>query len=788
MKSFTLLIFALFISALSWQGNASNSGIDQYLQLDNGTEDAYSTNRATTSIIDRSALSQEESGPDNSSVRAFDNLLIVQLYTQQNYNNGGSVHDSFGIHFDVNNNNDLTPVDAVKPMNFFENLGINHNGTLLSFESREMPQVDEVFSMFSSGYQSTEYVLKIIVDGLANTVFYLEDNYTNTSTMFETGTIAYSFTVSSSFPLSKATNRFSIRVDAAPSDYNYENGAWTPGNPSGVSSAIDNIRVINGTASLNADTEVGNITIQAGATLEVHNVLTLNGNIANTGHLVFVSSATGNGELAAVSGSSSIMGNTTVQRYISNNRSYRMVSSPVTTTTSIKANWQEGATSNTNNPAPGFGTHITGSTIDQENGFDGTDTGNFSMFTVNVGAQAFEAITNTDVNTLTAGEAYLLFVRGDRSINLSDPNNNVSSATVLRATGSLTTGAKSQSFNATDGDFVMFGNPYQSAVDVASVFSNSTNIYPLYYYVYDPTRATYGAYVTVNTSDGFNNFPGSTANQYLQPGQAAQVKVSDNATILFNESDKAPGNFTATNRNPMLGNDMLTVQLFTTENFNNGESGHDSFVIRFAEGNDNRLTPADAVKPMNFYENLAIDQNGTYLSIAQREMPQLAEVYPLYTSGYQHSEYTLKLTVDGLGSTFLYLDDHATRTSTLLETGDNVYSFSIDANDAMSIATGRFSIRTEQRLGVEDTSLLSGILLYPNPINGNTFYIKAPRLNGAQLIVNITDLSGRKIYEGTLDCIANTATVSLNSDLATGVYLATLKHEGETHTYRLIKE
>src|SRR5690606_20123184 len=107
--------------------------------------------------------------------------------------------------------------------------------------------------------------------------------------------------------------------------------------------------------------------IKSGAILNVEKVLTLAGNLTIDGDLIFVSTTIGNGELAALPSNSEITGNATVQRYMSNRRSYRMVTSAVDTDTSIHANWQEGATSNTHNPAPGFGTHITGSTIDQQN-------------------------------------------------------------------------------------------------------------------------------------------------------------------------------------------------------------------------------------------------------------------------------------------------------------------------------------------------------------------------------------------------------------------------------------
>ncbi|SDX54058.1 fibronectin type III domain-containing protein [Aequorivita viscosa] len=583
------------------------------------------------------------------------------------------------------------------------------------------------------------------------------------------------------------TGDFTLSLDCVAPGFVYEGGVWTPSDPSVDAGPTDDIFVVDGVTSFTSAMEVNNITVMSGATLNVEGTLTINGDITNDGNLVFVSSATANGELAAVPGTSTITGDVTVERYMKAKRSYRMVSSAVTTSTSVHDNWQEGAISNTDNPNAGFGTHITGSTADQMNGFDGTITGNPSMFTVNVAAQMFEAVTNTDVNTLVAGEPYLLFVRGDRSIDLTDDL--AAGETVLRATGSLVTGTQTQNYATSNaGDVLMFGNPYQSAVDVNTVFAASTNLNTGYYYVYDSELGAHGSYVTVMLPGGTNT-SGSVANQFLQPGQGAQAAAlaAGATSVVFDEANKAPGNFTSTSR-PVSANDMLTVQLYTTENFNNGGPVHDSFGIIFAEGNDNGLTAVDAVKPMNFYENLGVNNNGTYLSIEQRALPQAAEVYPMYSTGYTKSDYTLKVIVEGLEASFLYLDDHFTGTSILLEAGENSYSFRVDANDPLSIATDRFSIRTEQRLGVDDNSLLAGIRLFPNPLNGDTFYINAPKLNGEQLSVSINDLTGRNIYEQTLDCRANTVTVPIGDNMSSGVYLVTLTNGGEAQTYRLIKE
>lgn len=573
----------------------------------------------------------------------------------------------------------------------------------------------------------------------------------------------------------------------------YSNGNWIPNDPNGLATAADDLYIINGTASLTENTDVRSIIINEGATLRIEKVLTIVGDINNNGSLLFVSTSSGNGELAQVPSGSTVTGNATVQRYMSDNRSYRVVSSAVTTATSIHANWQEGAISNSDDPAPGFGTHITGTTVDQENGFDATAAGEPSMFSLNHTNQELQAIDNTDVNTLMAGDSYFMFVRGDRSIDLS--NDLASGQTVLRATGSLHTGTFTRDF-ATENirDFVMFGNPYQSAVDVNSLLANSNNLNPAYYYVYDPNLGDNGAYVTVNLLDGNGtNTSGSVANKYLQPGQGAHVATSGSgaSSVVFNESDKAPGNFTTTNRNDnrLVFDDMLTVQLYTADNYNGGGPVHDSFGIIFTEGSDNDLTLDDAVKPMNIHENLGIDHDGTYLSIENRDIPQPTEVYGLYSAGYQSTDYVLNMTMDGLSNLAVYLIDSFTDEAILLVTGEETaYNFSVDPNEPLSIATNRFSVSVEEILSVENNSLLSGIRLYPNPMADNTFFINAPKLNGENLSVSIRDLSGRTISDQTLDCRANTVTVPVSSNLSSGVYLVTLTHQGEVKTYRLIKE
>lgn len=779
-RTSAMVFLAFFLAAFSSHANVESP------------ENNFETNSIDIPIVMDSNDESYDSNMTAAALQNVSNRIIFRLYRTDYLEEGRNEHDSFGIFFSPDYDNALTSRDARKPFNFAENLGINHNETILSIEYREMPLTGEEFQLYSYGYTYTEYTLQMVVINLEGYDFYLEDAYTGTSTWFGTGEDFYDYVVDDSDPASISKDRFKIRVGGPEQHYVYEDGEWTPGDPSGVSTETDNILVKNGTTSLTADTNANDVTILYYSTLEVDNVLNVHGNLNNTGDLVFTSSAQSDGELGVISGN--ILKTVEVQRYMSHNRAYRMVSSSVSTETSIRSNWQEGANNpdptTNHNPNPGYGIHITGSTTGA-NGFDATQSGNASMYEVDVLSQMFTAVTNTDTDTLTVGKPYLLFVRGHRGVDLN--SNTSSDTTVMRAKGWLHKGPHSQDFEVSanhDQNFVMFGNPYQSTVDVSSVFENSTNVITSHYYIYDPTLAVQGAYVTVSLEGmGIPNTSDSDANKYLQPGQAAQIMTMGPGavSINFNESDKAPGNHTTTNVNGTSIENMLIVQLFTLDNYRDEGPMHDSFGIMFDDSFDNALTTRDAIKPFNFYENLGINHDGKYLSLEYREMPQANEVFQVYTSGYTDTNYVLRMKIDGLEGVALYLDDHYTGLSTLIDRGEAIYRFAVNS-EPLSKADDRFTIRVEERLGINDNNLLSGISLYPNPVNNETFHISAPQLDGQQVNLSISDMSGRQIYENDLDCIASRISVTMDQTLASGIYLVTLRYAGQDHTLRLVKE
>lgn len=568
---------------------------------------------------------------------------------------------------------------------------------------------------------------------------------------------------------------------------------WFPRNPNGTSTEYDDVFLLEGVANFTENIDINRLFIERDAMLLVGKNLNVHGQkILIDGDLVFTSNEASDGQLTQVNPETQIRGEATVERYLSSNRAYRMVSSPVNTLTNIRDNWQEGVNNTSidpqynQNPNPGFGTHITGS-ITGTHGFDATETGSPSMFDFDALTQEFVPIENTDENTLKSGKPYLLFVRGDRGIDLT--NEEDEGETVLRSKGQLVVGDQIQYFPTMNaGEFALFGNPYQCVVDVYQLFIyDGFRINSTYYYVYDPSLGDYGAYVTVHLPTG-TNVQTSAANQYLQPGQAAKFVTVENGgpQLTFREQYKAPENHYPINKGAgrMATDNMITLQLFTTENYNNNGPLHDGFGIVFDPYFNNDITAADALKPRNFYENFGIDNGGVYLSLEQREMPVTGDVFSIYSDGYQHTHYTVKMILDGFEDAIIYFDDHFTQSSTLLESGEVIYQFDVDPNNPLSVASDRFSIRVAHRLDVKNPSL-EEVALFPNPLSGKRFNILIPDINET-IEVGIRDMLGRKIFEQEYGATGRTLEVTLENRLDSGVYFVTVTHAAKRKTLRLI--
>jgi hypothetical protein len=340
----------------------------------------------------------------------------------------------------------------------------------------------------------------------------------------------------------------------------------------------------------------GGVSIASGSNKQyITGVFTPTSGVTTTnGNLVFKSTASTEGVVGTVGTcpTEPISGDVTVEKYIPAKRAFRFLTPGVTTTTTIKANWQEGGvvttpgfpgtypSDATANPNAGYGTHITGAG-GAANGFDATVTNNPSLFTFNPNTNLWVAATSTNAPTavLSQGEAYRILFRGSRAVNMND-NAAAADATTLRTTGTmnfctvrtLTTGS-TVPLNPGPEGYSFIGNPYWSVLDWDAIAK--TNVQQTFYY-WDPKLNIRGGYVAYNTTTGSSNqigpsnLSGSEVSRYIQPGQAFFVQN----TTDVNGTSVLPS--LSIDRTDIVGSPAAKPNIFSKNNISaGGELGMD---------------------------------------------------------------------------------------------------------------------------------------------------------------------------------------------------------------------
>lgn len=511
--------------------------------------------------------------------------------------------------------------------------------------------------------------------------------------------------------------------------------------------------------------------LEIGGTMDITNSLTLTSGVLTTGgYVTLKSNSSGTAIVNQVTGGS-VSGSVVVERYIPARRAYRLLSSPVTTTTSINANWQEGGTNTT-----GFGTHITGSSAGS-NGFDQSQTGNNSFYTHNNSAGTWSAVVNTNSTTLTAGNPYRLMVRGDRTVDLSTntptPTNTTLRATGILSTGSLSVSGLSQSANG----FSFVGNPYQAPVDMNTILTASTNLNTNYYYIWDPKVSTRGAYVTVDVANNTNNVSGSSADKYLQPWQACFVKTVSNgsAAMSFTEASKGTSLISVFKLLPPLS--TWNIQLYQTDSLNVDAMPSDGLSIRFDSKFLNNIDQLDALKPINQDENLAVKNANQLLSIESRNTPGFLDTVPLYFYQIRDKKYVFKFDITAnVGRKAYLLDKYLNLEYPIEQSGITSYSFEVDQLNNNSKDANRFAILFKEEV-LSVSSILSNsknLSITPNPVTNNKFKITNNRGFELGSVLEIIDMNGKIIYKTSISVNGNEYMVDFQDKLTSGVYCVKL--------------
>ncbi len=488
-----------------------------------------------------------------------------------------------------------------------------------------------------------------------------------------------------------------------------------------VGTATSNLTV-GGVTDLNFDATgqiLENLTIASGGTATLNSplsltagsnpgVLTVNagGTLLTGGNLTLKSDANG----TAVVGNSDgvVSGAVTIERYMPARRAWRLIGAPITPSgaPTINAAWQEGATTSTSDPSPGFGTHITGGST--ANGFDQSPNNSQSFKFYN--GSSWVGVANTASILVTQYPAGFLFVRGNRSYDITNASTLLSpSATVLRVNGSINQGAQAPvSVSATG--YTLAVNPYTSPIDFALVRAASTNVFNRYV-MWDPqigsSSSAVGAYVTVEWDGSTYTKSPVTPNvtTIIQGGQGFFLQ-SGNSTasgsLIINESHKnsttsvVPFGRLVGNPNLKVASTLdasIAVDLKIIE-VNNSETIADGVLEHYNSSYNNGLDNGDAYKFSNSNENLSILSNNALLTIERRQPPVPEDTLHLNVTGLVNKNYSLNIALSNFNITGLQpqLFDTYLNNRTLLNTADTVkYQFTITA-DAASKAADRFGI------------------------------------------------------------------------------------------------
>lgn len=517
------------------------------------------------------------------------------------------------------------------------------------------------------------------------------------------------------------------------------------------------------------------------------------------------------GQIGAIGVSGFITGDVTVQQCFPARRAFRFITSSVTTATSIRANWQEGATAWNTDPRPGYGTHITGlgasgsSTNDGTNGFDWQPSGASSLFSFNNSAQVWSAVGST-TGTLTAGEPYRILIRGSRSTDIQ-LNASVPSNTILRSTGSVVKGPVSVSgLSSTNNAYNLVGNPFQSAVDMSIVINSSANLKPIFY-IYDPTLGGNpvvgvlggrGAYVAVNSLTGVKSNTLSGVTNYLQPYQTFFVQTNNLGTapeLIFNENAKTTSIaqtavFKAINDDDTIDDQFINLTLFNQVSFDNNDSSSDGLRIDFSSNFNNAIDEYDAIKFTNSDENISRKIGEALISMETRGNAQNGDLLPLHITQYRSSAYTMQIHISDFTNSSVYLKDFYTNQSTLLDNdATSTYNFTVSNANPTSKNADRFAIEILQTpLGIATSKFASAFTLYPNPASGASLFLNS-KTAFENAKIEVYNVLGQKISQLTANFASNNQISIPITELNVGVYLITVTtNTGEKFSSKFIKK
>ncbi|GMV77094.1 MAG: hypothetical protein AMXMBFR79_02300 [Chitinophagaceae bacterium] len=444
-----------------------------------------------------------------------------------------------------------------------------------------------------------------------------------------------------------------------------------------------------------------------------------------------------------------------IERYIpaKASRKWSFITSPITQ--SIATGWQQqihitGAGTGGSN-CPSLQAH--------SNGYDATPTNAASIFTYDaskLSGQRWQAPASTLSDYTTAGKAFRVNIRGDRNLGCSllDGTNNIPSAVTLYTIGNINiennnAGNFSISYpNVGADNYVFIGNPYPSGISFSALqTANSSNIHNNYA-VYIPSNAA-GVYtywdVLSNSFTGGAGYDNATGDKIVS-GQAlfVQSKTAGNVNLSFTEDMKVEVNSMGYFRNNNNISEKIKISYLQSN-----DNKIDETVIRYLQ--DEKISNTQKgmydIPSMNSGTYISSLKGTTFTAVQSRSLQSLShdEVW-LNIGASQSGSYQLSFSdYEDFTAANIYLIDHLTNTTQNIKE-NATYMFSVDANNAASKGSTRFSIVFNRTASNE--VVYNQIKMYPNPADKQVSLLLPQGIdNGVNYQIKLTDITGKIVMQ-----------------------------------------
>jgi autotransporter-associated beta strand protein len=529
-------------------------------------------------------------------------------------------------------------------------------------------------------------------------------------------------------------------------------GNWNTGSNWSLSRVplnTDNITISSGSPVMDI-----NHTLTTGRTLTISGTgsLTINPTISLTiagvadfgGKLVTLKSdATGTASIGTVAGTLNNATNLTVERYIpANGRRYRFLASPVVGGTTLQWRDNGGSTS-------GRGIQITGPTGTVDASTNNAKSAFYYLETNTTGtindAAKWPSIDGS--TTLTNGQGYRVFVRGDRSISLTTLNT-VNNATTIWVNGSYPSGTRTLPVtytNVTGGGqgWNLVGNPYPCSIDwMAASGWTKTNV-GTGVAIWRPSTNSYAYSLASSDASDNVNVSVNGGGTVIGSGQGFFVRATGTSPALSCTENIKVLTAPTTLLLKTVPSNQLRIKL--TQDTSNID---ETLIVFGSKFQDEFIESEDFSKIPNPTVNISsVVGTEQYAAINFTSNNYAEKTIPLSVWGNSSGTYQLDLTqVSGFDAAVsIYLRDKYLNTTTAIDHDKNIPVIITD--DSLSKGDKRFELLFKN-IATNNNELTNNISntqlsVYPNPA---LVVLNISLLHGTAIeTVNIYNVSGKLV-------------------------------------------